>query len=370
MVREKTRFKNQRQIVAIVATLVIVIAGVLIFLYRDELFSRSNQDEETKMTSLDPYTYENGASQEFALMGKSLAISSSTGLQLLDGNGYSVVRQVFSMKNPAVVTGDKHCAFYDVGGTALRVYSNGSVSSFDTTGNIISVSMNSAGYFVVTAEEAGYKGSVTVYDDKGEAVYKWYSGTGYVIDAGISPNSASLAVLCLESGGSVVHLFKLSGEDETATVQIPGEVAFKVIFTDNNSLCTLSEDFIRFFGESGKEESFFDFEESYLIDFSITENLCVVALSEFISGSTVTYTGFSANGRVLGTAELDYPPLSLSQYKQRLMVLGNGTATIFSRDLSINAQGEVSVGYGQAVYLPDGYVLLLSSYHGEKVSVK
>ncbi len=370
MVRKKTGYKNGRRVIAIIATAVIVAAAVLVFLYRDELFNGNKTKNDAGTGGSEPFTYENGSDQVFDLMGNCLAVSSTTGLQLLDSYGYTLSRQVFTMKNPALSAGDKHCVFYDIGGTALRLYSDGEIISLDTSDNIISVSMNKAGYFAVTAEKSGYKGSVTVYDPGGNPVYRWDSGTGYTVDAALSPDSSSLAVLCLEPGGSIVHLFKLNVDSEAASVSIPDELAFKVVYSGNNSFCTLSEDALRFWSADGNAEESMLFASDYLIDFSLSDSLCVVALSKYVSGSSVNYTSFSPEGKTLGTATLEYPPLSLSQCKQKLLVLGNGTAVIFSRDQSVSAEAEVPVGYSDAVYLPDGDILLLSSYHAEKISVR
>lgn len=351
-------------------TLIVILAAILVFLYRDELFGSGIKSEQNSTKDSEAYTYENGANQQFALMGDCLAVSSSTGLQVLDNDGSSVFRQVFSMKNPAVDSGDKHSVFYDIGGTALRLYSNGQVKTLDVQNGIISVSMNASGYFALAAEESGYKGSVVVYNRDGEAIYKWYSGTGYVLDAAISPDSKSLAVLTADSSGSQVHLFRLESEEETATVYIPNELVFKLSYTANNRFCVLSESSLRFFSGIGEDLSSMNFAGAYLIDYMLSDELCAVVLSKYVSGSDVSLTGFSDDGDVLGTTELDFAPLCLSSGKNKLLVLGSGAATVLSKEMKIISETEIPAGYGDAVYLPNGDALLLSSYHGERVDLK
>lgn len=368
MARTKRKTKTGRKVIAAILAVLIVIAAVLVFLNRDELFGSGSGGSDG---SAEPYSYEYGANQQFALVGNQLAIASSTGLQLLDNDGYTLVRQVFSMKNPAVSAGDKHCVFYDVGGTALRLYSDGEIKELDTTGSIISVSMCRSGYFAVSCEESGYKGAVTVYNDKGKPAYKWSSGTsGYVLDAALSPDGSRLAVLCLDSSGSAVHLFELKSEAETGAVYLPGELAFKVAFTDNGFFCALSESALHFYKADGGDLSVTDFGDMTLMDFSLSDSLCVISLSKYVTGSSVELNSFSAEGKALGTAALDYSPLSLSACNQKLMVLGSGEATVFSQELNVLSKTEIPAGYGSAVYLPDGQCLFLSSYHGEKISIK
>lgn len=370
MVQKRRKVKKGRRVIAALLTIIVVAAAILVFLYRDELFGSGIDSEVNSTKASEPYTYEHGAKQQFALMGGSLAISSSTGLQILDKDGYSVFRQIFSMKEPSVAAGDKHCIFYDVGGTSLRLYSEGEVLELDTEGRIISVSMNSSGYFALTCEESGYKGSVTVFNGSGEPVYKWYSGTGYVLDAAVSPDSRSLTVLSIESTGSVIHLFKLGNEDEAATVYLPDELAFKLAYTGNSAFCTLSEDALHFFSASGENLSVMDFEGGYLVDYQLSDKFCAVALSKYVSGSSVILSSLSDDGNILGTTELSYTPLSMSASKNRLLILGSGMAAVLSREMGIISETEIPAGYGSAVYLPDGDALLLSSSHGEIVDLK
>jgi hypothetical protein len=274
------------------------------------------------------------------------------------------------MKNPAVASGDRNCVFYDVGGTALKLYSGGRILELDTNENIISVSMNDAGYFAVSCEESGYKGSVTVFSGSGEAVYKWYSGAGYLLDAAVSPGSDALAVLTLEKSGSVLHMFELKNEAEVGTVYISGELAFTIAFTGSDSFCTLSENALRFYKTNGSELSATAFGDLHLTDYCVSEDICIISLSKYISGSSVTLTSYSGEGRALGSADLNYSPLTIAAGNQRLMVLGSGVATVFNRELSVFSETQVPAGYSKAVYLPDGGALLLSSYHGEKIALK
>ena len=244
--------QNNHRILAVIVTILAVILAVLVFLYRDKLPGASpsgNSDDIADIISKsEPFTYETGSQQMFALMGDSLAVASSTGLQLLDKSGETVSREVFSMSNPAVCANNSSCAVYDVGGYSLRIYKDGEFNNLDRSAEIISVSVNSGGFYAVAGYEAGYKGSVTVYDSTLNPIYEWFSGTGYILDAAVSPDNSTLAVLCVESSGTVVHLFHFDSENEFASVSIPNELAFKLSFEQGGNFCVLSEKSIHFYG--------------------------------------------------------------------------------------------------------------------------
>lgn len=362
---------GKRNIIAAV-TLLVIIAALFIFLYRDEIFGLSEKyDEGSGNLNGEPFTFENGSVQSFDLMGKHLAIASSSGLQLLDEEGKTISRKVFSMDRPCVSAGGDICVFYDVGGTALRVFFGPEkYVEMDTESAIIAVNVNSSGYFAVTTEESGYKGSVTVYNTSGKAIYKWYSGSGYTLDAVVTPDNKRLAILCVEESGSMVHFFKLSDEDEYASASIPAELCFELGCDENGSIYVLSQEALHFLDKNGNKDQSFSFKDNYLIDYEFSESFCAVVLSKYISGSEVTITSFSPDGKKLGSAAVPYSPVSLSSQKSKLLMFGSGGMIIFSQDMEILSKSVPVPGYKNAVLMPDSDVLLLATYHGKKVTLK
>ncbi len=370
---QRRRKKNSKHILAIITTLLVIIGAIMLFLYRDKLsdaLSDTSGSGGEVFSDSEPFTYENGSRQLFGLVGDNLAISSSTGLQVLDSNGKTICRQVFSMTNPGLSSGEDFCAFYDVGGKSLRVLRNGDCTNLDTEYPIISVSAGSAGHLAVAEQESGYKGAVTVYDSSNAPVYKWYSGTGYVLDAMVSPDGASLAVLCVDGTGSVLHFFKLNSEEEYSSVSIPNELAFKLSYMKSGELCVLSENAIHFFSGSGKQLQFYSFGESYLAKYELSSEICAVVLNKYLSGSEVTLLSFSSDGNVLGTVSLTVEPVSLFAQKQKLLTLCTDEIFVFSRELRTLSQGRVVPGSKSAVLTPRGGIYLLSSHYAEKYDMQ
>ena len=114
---------------AVIVTILAVVLAVLVFLYRDKLPRSSLSENSDNIADIIsdsvPFTYETGSQQIFSLMGDNLLLASSTGLQMLDSNGETVSREVFSMTNPAVCASESVSAVYDVGGYSLRISKEG-----------------------------------------------------------------------------------------------------------------------------------------------------------------------------------------------------------------------------------------------------
>lgn len=104
---------------------------------------------------------------------------------------------------------------------------------------IMSTAINKNGYAVVCTEEAGYKGSITVFDENFVPLYKWYSASGFIIKAALSENNI-LAVLTANEEGSRVHIFELDSENEKYTVSILDELAIDFAWLADK-LCVISE---------------------------------------------------------------------------------------------------------------------------------
>jgi len=371
MVRENNTKRKTHAMTSIIASILVVALAVLVFLYHDKLASADVPGGNAQAASAgEPFTYENGSKQMFALMGDNLAIASSTGLQLLDNSGNTVSRQVFTMTNPAVCSSGNYSAFYDVGGKSLRVFRDKDYVQMDQDNAIISVSLNSSGFLAVNEQASGYKGCVTVYDAKQQAVYAWSSGSGYTIDADVSPDSSTLAVLCVESSGSVIHFFRLDSEKEIGSVQLKDELGFRLRYSSDGRLCVLSEKALHFYSQDGKSISDYSFGENYLANYELGDDFCAVAVSKYVSGSNVSLISFSSEGKVLATIPLSDEPVSLFSRRQQLLVLDSANISLYSRALEPVRRSQVAPGFVSAALLSNGNVLLLSTRYGEEYKIR
>ena len=201
----------------------VCVLAVLLFLYlllRDRPGSASDYLDDSA-----PYTFDSSASRTFRTVDSRLAVVSSSGLQLLDENGKTVLHEIFTLSQPGISVGGERVCAYDIGGTTLCVADfKGSKTDIEPAGEIISADLSDSGYLAVCSDAAGYKGAVTVYDTSGKAVYVWYSGTGYLVRAAVSPDGKYLAVLCLQDSGSVVHTFALTSADERGSAACADEL--------------------------------------------------------------------------------------------------------------------------------------------------
>ncbi len=98
---------------------------------------------------------------------------------------------------------------YNAGGQSLFVFQNGReapILSLDAENiNLLSARPNDSGWLAITAQQSGYKGAVTVYNASHEPVITISLSSTFVVDAAVSPDCKTVAVVTMDQEGGVFH---------------------------------------------------------------------------------------------------------------------------------------------------------------------
>jgi hypothetical protein len=345
--------------------LAVLVLSALFFLFRDRLhggtlFSRRPAG------SAEAFTYESGTDQVFAVAGDGLAVASGSALQLLDAAGGAVWKQVVSYAEPAVFAAEDRVLFCDIGRrSAVLVTLEGESFPLEVSGGIITASMNKNGWYALVTEAAGYKGVVRVYNGARELRYEWWSGSGYVLRAALSPDNRILAVLCADGSGGVLHFFSLDSENELASAEFPQELAFDLAFLGDGTVCCVSAEALHFVGTDGAEQGVYDLGDYVLMDYDLgSENFVPLFVSAYRAGTGGFLLTLDRAGRLLGSAELGENVGSLCARGKQLLLMTGGGLTLYSPELAVQQRAEMVVTARRALLRPSG-VLLLSAYAAE-----
>lgn len=370
--RQKKQNKLLRRILAGVLTVLLIALAVLVFVFRDNLSEeelRRTFGHQLEVSAADgPYTYESGTDQVFAAAGDGLAVASGSAVQLLDADGETVWKRIVSYGAPAAFGSREQTLFCDIGGrTAVIVSPEGESEEIAVNGEIITASMNENGWFALVTEAAGYKGLVQVYNAARELQYEWWSGSGYVLRAAVSPDNKLLAALCADSEGGKLHIFSLSSEEELAGTAFPDELAFDLSFMDSGTVCCLSESKLHFIGTDGAVKGEYDLGGRYLTDYDLGgDGFAVLCVSDYRASAGGELLTVSPEGEVLGSAELSRGVISLCARGRQILVMTGGDLTLFGQDLSRQDRSEALMTAKRAVLRPDGKIFLLSAYAAEQ----
>ena len=377
MKQKKSKKRGRvRTIAAILAALLLVCCAAAALLYRDRLtpdalrgmFAGGGETDETS----EPFTYEVGSGQVFAVSGNRLAVASPTGIQLLSDKGYTVVREVFSMDRPAIAVSEKYCVFYDAGGRELRYVNakNESVRLDMGETAILSASVNDSGYLTVITEETGYKAVVTVYDSTLHRVFAWHSGSAYVHAAQVSPNDRTLAALCTDTSGGRLQLFTLGSEEPSGSFASAGELFWDLRWLGRDTVCVLTEERLIFLDDGAQMTGEYAFADRWLLDYGFGDGFASVLLGEHRSGGSSLLVTVGANGREKSSAELHQKDvLTLSAGSDRVLTLCADELTLYTDMLSPLGSTQETLGAKKALLRRDGKCLLLSAYSAELLNL-
>ncbi len=160
---------------------------------------------------------------------------------------------------------------YDAGGESLFLFQDGQEAfSLDVDGTLLSARVNDSGWLAVTAQQSGYKGSVTVYNvnstSRKEIIQLNFSSV-FVADAAVSPDSKTVAVITIgqENGSffSQLLLYPVDSSEPSATLSL-GNLAVLDLDYEAEQLWVLGEDRLLSVAADGSDYETYSFGRSYL----------------------------------------------------------------------------------------------------------
>lgn len=310
------------------------------------------------------FYYSTNRDNTFAAVFDGLALASSSGIQYFNAQGEKLIAKSSPMQNPALSTNGEITAAFEVGGYKLHVFSREAILlSEEHDEMIVDVSVGDGGYFAITSQETGYKGSVTVYDLEREPAFKWFSGSGYVLCAALSPDNERVAVCSVDENGGKIVFLSTSSDSETGSFSCPGALLLDICFLDNNTLAVVGEQALYILDTAGQLIGSYDFNGQYLQNFSLDgEGVLTVHLSEGRAGTGGTILALNQNAELLGQLDVQEEVVNLSAAGKYTAVLYESELIIYNSNLSVYASSSGIAGADEALVRDDGTVILVSGY--------
>jgi len=375
--RKRRRSLRGKRIMAAILTVLLVILAALVFLFRDELTAenlRHTLGRETSVTpARDAFTYETGAEQVFAPAGEGLAVASSSSVQLLDGKGQTVFKQVVSYDMPAVFACGEKALFCDLEGTGCIVAGmdgeSTGLDSGDDSRRILTADMNGSGWFTLVTAEPGYKGLVSVYNADCEKQYEWWSGAGYVLKAVVNPDNRTLAVLTAETAGTILRFFPLRSEAVSAEYTFAETLVYDLSFVSGDTVRAIGDTGYYLVDDGGALRGSYELDGRYLLGYEFGSTaFTALFVSDYRGGAGGTLVTLEPDGKVLAETALERDVVSMSASGKNLLVMTGGGLTEYDSMLVRQYANETLMTARRAILRPGGDILLLSAYAAERFS--
>ncbi len=305
-----------------------------------------------------------GAHQCYAAVGDSLMTATTTSVRVFDAKGEAALDKSCDFKYPTVCENADTATVYDIGGTRV-VYLDG--STIDAKNNIISADLSKSGHLALCTEEAGYKGSVTVYSADKTEVYKWLSADNWVVKAAVSPDGAQLAVLVSGENGSIVKLFKLDSADEQGSFAAD-EAVFDDICWLDDKLCCIASDRLYFCSATGNAEGEYSFDGSFLDMYTVCGDSIVLELRAHSYGGAGTLVSIDSSAKLIGTANPGAEIESFDYANGKLLCLTQSKLLCY--DDSLNLEFEAEQTGAQTALLRSSDAVLISGTEVKMTDIK
>ena len=324
-------------------------------------------------------SFDQNPPNRFAYYNGGLAVLSSDGFDIYSLFGKQKFSYVMKTSTPALVSCDDYVIAYEHGGYGFTVFNSyGKVfeNPEPLDSPIINISINSSGYFAVVTGEVSYKGSVTVYDNRFNKLFKWFSAEKYVIDAVVSPDCKNLAVLCISnldsSAVSVFEAFNLSSNSDQASfsTQVPDTLLFKLDYKNNDRVLAIGDTRAITFNMAGKVINECGYDGMSITNFDTgLEDFSALVLNDKTTSSRSEIVLLNTSGLEIARAPVFDNIIALSAYSKTLCVLTLDKILVFDKELAEQNVLENQVKARNLIMKNNAQIILIADSKAYNINV-
>ena len=334
----------------------LVILAVTVLAASGVIGSRLNKKDNSGF-SADLIGYENA---RFAAAGSGFAAVSDISCRLYGRNGDILCTASRSYSHLQIAGAEGCAAVWSEGGNGLTILRSSGAADLDFSGGVTAADMNDAGTAVILAGEIGYKGSVTVVDGENNAVYRVYIGSGYPLDADISPDSQRVAILSLTADGSSVAVYETDSEKVRAEYTSESRSCIDLEYLPDGRLLLISTDGAAFLKDDGKLLGELSFDGEYLKGFAKGEGFAVFLMGSYKAGSTGRILLSDTAGNILRSMDTTTETEGISAAGKYFAVRYSDETVLYDTDFNVLGSLQDTAGIQAAVMRSDGSAVIIS----------
>lgn len=306
--RRGSGIKRVLMIMLLVVVLAAVVAVAVFYgssLKPESSILVSDAKEKTVAFSLD-----SGTSYIHAVTDSKTIFFGADNVKIASITGALEQDMALKASNPILSTRGKFALIADKGSKTAYLFNGSRLDkTLQPTEKIIMAKTNSSGYTLFITEGESHKHSAIVMSPTGEEIFKWQSGSLYVVSADISNNSRDIALSTVSTdGGAVstnVYMFNIT-KDKPFTNEVVSDEIFGVMRFDGSYLYCIGTAGAYIYNDYGKCISTISYNDRELLRYAVSDGTVALLFSDSsktANGSVVcTYT---AKGSPLGEFYLD-----------------------------------------------------------------
>ena len=357
---------------ALAATGGLILGALALVVYRDrfnlDAFKRwmTYRNMQTSATGeAAPFTHAGGGKLSVAYLEGGIATASTAGAHYYGLNGERLAEEVLSMENPVLEASRTTGVVYDAGNQSLFAFRN-SEEFFSLTlsgaADLLSARPNDSGWLAVTAQQSGFKGAVTVYNSLGKEVIQISLSSTFAVDAAISPDCKSVAVVTMgqEEGSffSRLLLFRVNQTEPFAQVDL-GSLTVLDLEYEGGFLWILGEDRLLIVDPQKADPQSYTFAPNYLKGCSLDgDGFALLLTGRYRSGGATQAAIIRGADQSARSIELTGQVLDYAASGNHCALLSGSRLTLYDQELDVQATLDNPQGARYMDLAPNGSALL------------
>lgn len=362
------------RLLALLATAALILGAMVLVVYRDTinvdafkrwLAYRSMATGESGESA--PFSHAGGDKLSVAYLDSGVVTASAAGAHYYSLDGEPLAEEVLSLENPVLAASRTTAVVYDAGNQSLFAFRGGEEYfrlSLEGNADLLSARPNESGWLAVTAQQSGYKGAVTVYDRKGAEVIQISLSSVFVVDAAVSPDGQTVAVVTIgQEGGtffSRLLLYRVNQEEPFAQVDL-GSLAVLDMDYDDGVIWVLGEDrllTVSLLPEEQTVQTYF-ISPNYLKGCSLGgDGFAFLLVGRYRSGGATQALRVDSSAQVVQSVPLSGQVLHYAAAGPFCALLSGGQLSIYNGELELSAGVENTRTARRVALAPNGSALL------------
>lgn len=299
----------------------------------------------------------------FDIISDNLCVVSPDNATVYKLSGKSVVSSPVLLRNPAVSSSNTRFLAYDLGGLNFYVGNRKKILYSDQLETrIINANMNASGNFSIVTDAEDAKNLVTFYNATFKPVYKFYSSEKYILDAAISPNAKTGAIVTYgtENGAfhSTLSLCHTNAEGFYSEVNLGNSVPLRVSFQSDKKILVICDDRTLLFDSNGNTLSETSYDGLPLKAYSTAyKNHTALLLDNYENGGNTRVLLIKNDGTTSGNHDFDEDIYSISSAGNYTALQFSDKCAVYKNDLTLHSEFPITADISKCIVKPDGSVL-------------
>jgi hypothetical protein len=203
---------------------------------------------------------------------------------------------------------------------------NDNVIPIECPGRIVSSYVNKHGYFALVTTEDGFKNQIAVYDNNGNAFYKWHSSENYVTGVAVSPDNKGMCATTIgftENGfDSGLLMFDFGQNSPVSGQHQSDNLIMKIEYVAKNKIVAIGDKCTSFYKINGNKISDVAYGDKKLVTFEVTDTdktvLCFSNDDSATSNSEVF--SYTSKGKLYGKLDIVGRIFSVSSCGEKILL--------------------------------------------------